>query len=41
MIYLEDGETMTIAPSLDAFLEVFHWVNKEIPGDLAPIAYND
>jgi hypothetical protein len=41
MIYLEDGITMTIAPSLEQFLEMFHWVNGETPGDLAPIAYNN
>jgi hypothetical protein len=39
MIYLED-QVMTIAPSLKEFLSVFHWVNEETPGDLAPIAYN-
>jgi hypothetical protein len=41
IVYLEDGESMTLAPSLEAFLEIFEWVNGETPGELAPIKYRD
>jgi len=39
LICLEDKD-LTIAPSLEEFLAVFHFVNEETTGEFAPIAYN-
>jgi hypothetical protein len=34
------AQVLTLAPSLEEFLAVFHFVTEETPGEFAPIAYN-